>query len=146
MSARVSMIGSELGDKERPGGTRTIAFFSEQTTPHDDRGGGKRGRRCFIARGNPAGVLVGHLEGITFLDSRGDGRYFISNGKDQTIKLWDIRKIASNAPCDLALRNYEWDYRWMDYPPQAKDLKHPGLRCATILFLSNMMAVLRTRH
>ncbi|KAF2298619.1 hypothetical protein GH714_024350 [Hevea brasiliensis] len=83
-------------------------------------------RRCFIARGNPAGVLVGHLEGITFLDSRGDGRYFISNGKDQTIKLWDIRKMASNAPCDLALRNYEWDYRWMDYPPQAKDLKHPG--------------------
>lgn len=40
---------------------------------------------------------MGHLEGITFIDSRGDGRYFISNGKDQTIKLWDIRKMASNA-------------------------------------------------
>lgn len=25
-----------------------------------------------------------------------------------------------------AFRNYEWDYRWMDYPPQAKDLKHPS--------------------
>ncbi|EEF37615.1 LEC14B protein, putative [Ricinus communis] len=83
-------------------------------------------RRCFIARGKPAGVLVGHLEGITFLDSRGDGRYLISNGKDQTIKLWDIRKMASNATCNAGLRNYEWDYRWMDYPPQAKDLKHPG--------------------
>jgi len=22
-------------------------------------------------------------------------------------------------------RSYEWDYRWMDYPPQAKDLTHP---------------------
>lgn len=22
-------------------------------------------------------------------------------------------------------RTYEWDYRWMDYPSQAKDLKHP---------------------
>ncbi|XP_043812923.1 LEC14B protein isoform X2 [Manihot esculenta] len=83
-------------------------------------------RRCFIARGKPAGVLVGHLEGITFIDSRGDGRYFISNGKDQTIKLWDIRKMASNASCHLGLRNYEWDYRWMDYPPQARGLKHPG--------------------
>ncbi|XWS36243.1 hypothetical protein CRYUN_Cryun20dG0068800 [Craigia yunnanensis] len=82
-------------------------------------------RRCFVAKGKPAGVLMGHLEGITFLDSRGDGRYFISNGKDQTIKLWDIRKMSPNTPCNLDFRNYEWDYRWMDYPPQARDLKHP---------------------
>lgn len=40
---------------------------------------------------------MGHLEGITFLDTRGDGRYFISNGKDQTIKLWDIRRMSTNA-------------------------------------------------
>lgn len=52
-------------------------------------------RRCFNARA--AGVLTGHLEGITFLDSRGDGRCFISNGKDQTTKLWDIRKMSSNS-------------------------------------------------
>lgn len=39
---------------------------------------------------------MGHLEGITFIDSRRDGRYFISNGKDQTTKLWDIRKMSSN--------------------------------------------------
>ncbi|XP_061372037.1 LEC14B protein isoform X2 [Gastrolobium bilobum] len=70
-------------------------------------------RRCLISKGKPAGVLMGHLEGITFIDSRGDGRYFISNGKDQTIKLWDIRKMSSNVT---------W---WMDYPPQAKDLNHP---------------------
>ncbi|KAJ6889963.1 hypothetical protein NC651_023668 [Populus alba x Populus x berolinensis] len=54
-------------------------------------------RRCFISKGKAAGVLMGHLEGITFIDSRGDGRYFISNGKDQTTKLWDIRKMSSNA-------------------------------------------------
>ncbi|MCO5569755.1 hypothetical protein L7F22_023470 [Adiantum nelumboides] len=53
-------------------------------------------RRCLMSRARPAGVLVGHLEGITFIDSRGDGRYFISNGKDQTIKLWDIRKMSSS--------------------------------------------------
>ncbi|XWS76468.1 hypothetical protein CRYUN_Cryun01aG0178900 [Craigia yunnanensis] len=81
-------------------------------------------RRCFVAKDKPAGVLMGHLEGITFLDSRGDGRYFISNGKDQTIKLWDIRKMSSNTSCNSEFRNYEWDYRWMDYPPQARDFKH----------------------
>ncbi|KAL6992883.1 hypothetical protein U1Q18_011001 [Sarracenia purpurea var. burkii] len=43
------------------------------------------------AKENLVGILMGHVEGITFLDSRGDGSYFISNGKDQTIKLWDIR-------------------------------------------------------
>lgn len=54
-------------------------------------------RRCLNAEGKPVGVLMGHLEGITFIDSRGDGRYLISNGKDQAIKLWDIRKMSSNA-------------------------------------------------
>ncbi|XP_011015522.1 PREDICTED: LEC14B homolog [Populus euphratica] len=50
-------------------------------------------RRCFISKGKAARVLMGHLEGITFIDSRRDGLYFISNGKDQTTKLWDIRKM-----------------------------------------------------
>lgn len=27
---------------------------------------------------------------------------------------------------DLGYRNYDWDYRWMEYPPQAKELRHPG--------------------
>lgn len=53
-------------------------------------------RRCLVTTGQASGVLVGHLEGITFIDSRGDGRYLISNGKDQAIKLWDIRKMASD--------------------------------------------------
>ncbi|CAA2994022.1 LEC14B [Olea europaea subsp. europaea] len=82
-------------------------------------------RRCFKVKGKPAGVLMGHLEGVTFLDSHGDGRYFISNGKDQVIKLWDIRKMSSNTNCYQGYRNYEWDYRWMDYPPQARTWKHP---------------------
>ena len=54
-------------------------------------------KRCFVTKGQPAGILMGHLEGITFIDSRGDGRYLISNGKDQTTKLWDIRKMSSKA-------------------------------------------------
>ncbi|WOH01635.1 hypothetical protein DCAR_0521019 [Daucus carota subsp. sativus] len=83
-------------------------------------------RRCLKPRGKAAGVLMGHLEGVTYLDSRGDGRYLISNGKDQTIKLWDIRKMSSNSNCRPIFRKYEWDYRWMDYPPQARYLKHPS--------------------
>ena len=42
----------------------------------------------------PSGSLAGHLEGITHISSRGDGRYFISNSKDQSIKLWDIRMLC----------------------------------------------------
>eukprot|EP01120_Amphizonella_sp_Union-15-10_P011601 TRINITY_DN4965_c0_g1_i4.p1 TRINITY_DN4965_c0_g1~~TRINITY_DN4965_c0_g1_i4.p1 ORF type:complete len:336 (-),score=65.39 TRINITY_DN4965_c0_g1_i4:11-1018(-) len=43
--------------------------------------------------GKCEGVLTGHREGVTFIDSKGDGIHLISNGKDQTIKLWDIRKM-----------------------------------------------------
>ncbi|EYU43868.1 hypothetical protein ABFS82_07G022200 [Erythranthe guttata] len=82
-------------------------------------------RRCFVAKGQAAGVLVGHLEGVTFIDTRGDGRYLISNGKDQAIKLWDIRKMSSNVNYTPKRRYGEWDYRWMEYPEQARNLRHP---------------------
>jgi WD repeat-containing protein 23 len=52
-------------------------------------------RRIIRNDNKPAGVLPGHLHGITYIDSRGDGRYLISNGKDQRIKLWDLRVMAS---------------------------------------------------
>ncbi|PSR85171.1 LEC14B like [Actinidia chinensis var. chinensis] len=85
-------------------------------------------RRCFVTKGEAAGVLNGHLEGITFIDSRGDGRYFISNGKDQAIKLWDIRKMSSNITGSIPVqyRNYDWDYRLMEYPTHARNLVHPN--------------------
>lgn len=43
----------------------------------------------------PAGLFLGHTEGLTYVDSKGDGRYVISNGKDQTCKLWDLRHMIS---------------------------------------------------
>lgn len=82
-------------------------------------------RRCIITEGKPSGVLSGHLEGITFIDSRKDGRYFISNGKDQTIKLWDIRRMSAD-PNYVRPRTSDWDYRWTKYPSKDKYLKHPG--------------------
>ncbi|RZF48025.1 hypothetical protein LSTR_LSTR002091 [Laodelphax striatellus] len=67
----------------------------------------------------PVGVLAGHVDGITYIDSRGDGRHFISNSKDQTIKLWDIRKFSSKdaqIEANKELFRFEWDYRWQKVP------------------------------
>ncbi|KAG2619343.1 LEC14B protein-like isoform X1 [Panicum virgatum] len=80
-------------------------------------------RRC-LSTGQAAGVLTGHLHGITHIDSHGDGRSFISNGKDQAIKLWDIRKMMSNAD-SCADGAPTWDYRYSRYPKHHQQLKHP---------------------
>jgi WD repeat-containing protein 23 len=67
----------------------------------------------------PVGVLEGHMDGITCITSKGDGRYFISNGKDQTMKLWDIRKMKSsdnaNATQTHSRNRMGWDYRYQNY-------------------------------
>jgi WD40 repeat protein len=52
--------------------------------------------RC-LSTGEHASILTGHLHGITHIDSQRDGWSFISNGKDQAMKLWDIRKMMLNA-------------------------------------------------
>lgn len=51
--------------------------------------------RRSLASMRPAGMFLGHTEGLTYIDSKGDGRYVISNAKDQTCKLWDLRKMVS---------------------------------------------------
>lgn len=61
--------------------------------------------------------LVGHTEGITYVSSKGDGRYVISNGKDQSLRLWDLRKMRSNDEFDQQPnRHYglggHYDYRY----------------------------------
>merc|ERR1712137_632617 len=64
------------------------------------------------ALGGPAAAsFVGHLDGISFLDSTKCGTYFLSNSKDQSIKLWDLRKSTDPR---IAVRPPEtnWDYRY----------------------------------
>ncbi|KAH9620356.1 hypothetical protein KSS87_005774 [Heliosperma pusillum] len=126
---RVGSVGVTYRGEEKASDVNTVCFADESGhlifSGSDDNLCKVWDRRCFIARGKPAGIMMGHLEGITFIDSRGDGRYFISNGKDQCIKLWDVRKMSSNVTCDLGVRTYDWDYRWMEYPTQARNLKHP---------------------
>ena len=42
-----------------------------------------------------AGVLAGHSAGVTSVSSRGDGIHLCSNGKDQSVKIFDIRRALS---------------------------------------------------
>uniref|UniRef100_A0A914V9L9 Sugar transporter SWEET1 n=1 Tax=Plectus sambesii TaxID=2011161 RepID=A0A914V9L9_9BILA len=74
-------------------------------------------------RPQPVGVLAGHMDGITFIDSKGDGRHLITNSKDQSIKLWDVRKFSSNEAQEetrTAVSRQSWDYRWHSVPRYAR--------------------------
>lgn len=74
-------------------------------------------RRCTNeAHPEAIGKLVGHYDGVTFIDSRHDGRYIISNSKDQSIKLWDLRQMAPQSIRDRPYQQRNWDYRWDDVP------------------------------
>ncbi|KAK3069911.1 hypothetical protein LTR53_011373 [Teratosphaeriaceae sp. CCFEE 6253] len=74
--------------------------------------------RRSLASMRPAGMFLGHTEGVTYIDSKGDGRYVISNGKDQTCKLWDLRKMIGTDeaeginPQDFTT---SFDYRFSPY-------------------------------
>jgi WD repeat-containing protein 23 len=70
--------------------------------------------------GREAGVFLGHTEGLTYVDSKGDGRYVLSNGKDQTAKLWDLRKMMSKEKADTIDPNAfttRFEYRSNAYDP-----------------------------
>lgn len=76
--------------------------------------------RRSLSGGKPAGVLPGHTEGITYVSPKGDGRYCISNGKDQSLRLWDLRTMKSSEDLETTStrRDYglrHWDYRNMHY-------------------------------
>ncbi|MFH4974063.1 hypothetical protein AB6A40_000772 [Gnathostoma spinigerum] len=69
----------------------------------------------------PAGVFAGHRDGITFIDNK-DDRYILTNSKDQTIKVWDIRKFSSAAAereTRAAVASQRWDYRYQPAPRTA---------------------------
>ena len=77
-------------------------------------------------RGAPVGFFAGHTDGLTSVSPRGDGFHFVSNSKDQTAKLWDIRAAVNTAhPSSLVFAPITWDYRWEDYPTFARGVRHP---------------------
>ncbi|KAI4528778.1 WD40 repeat-like protein [Schizophyllum commune Loenen D] len=92
-------------------------------------------RRSLGLSSKPSGVLVGHTEGITNVSAKGDGRYIISNGKDQALRLWDLRKMHTSDEFDtFKHKNYStgWDYRYAQYP-RPKYSKHPR-DCSVMTF------------
>ncbi|VUC36806.1 unnamed protein product [Clonostachys rosea] len=74
--------------------------FADQSSPHvlysgSDDSTLKVWDRRSMGDNREAGVFLGHIEGLTYIDSKGDGRYILSNGKDQSMKLWDLRMMMS---------------------------------------------------
>ncbi|XP_018357559.1 PREDICTED: DDB1- and CUL4-associated factor 11, partial [Trachymyrmex cornetzi] len=77
-----------------------------------------------VSNPSPVGVLAGHRDGITYIDSRGDTRYLITNSKDQCIKLWDTRVFSSRKAQQNArqlIERQDWDYRWQPVPQRLWD-------------------------
>ncbi|CAF9912526.1 MAG: hypothetical protein GOMPHAMPRED_007682 [Gomphillus americanus] len=90
-----------------------------------------------------AGVFMGHTEGLTYVDSKGDGRYVLSNGKDQNMKLWDLRKMMSTeASAKIDPMDYPsgFDYRYMDY--SADDYRSHEHDCSVVTYRGH--SVLKT--
>ncbi|XP_062131533.1 DDB1- and CUL4-associated factor 11 [Drosophila sulfurigaster albostrigata] len=79
-------------------------------------------RTSFRSRYLTKSVLsfVGHYDGITYIDPRNDGYHVLSNSKDQSIKIWDMRLPNSqrNRPASRSHLNSKarWDYRWDRVP------------------------------
>ncbi|ATY62656.1 WD repeat protein [Cordyceps militaris CM01] len=74
--------------------------FADKLSPHilysgSDDATIKVWDRRSMGDGREVGAFVGHVEGLTYIDSKGDGRYILSNGKDQSMKLWDLRMAMS---------------------------------------------------
>ena len=60
-------------------------------------------------------------EGVTNLDAKGDGVHFISNGKDQCVKLWDMRRSYSDAEGhEKASRRDVPRYHWCAVPASVR--------------------------
>lgn len=125
-----------------PGHTDDVnaVCFGDKSSPHILYSGSddttlKVWDRRSMGDGREAGVFLGHTEGLTYIDSKGDGRYVISNAKDQTCKLWDLRKMI---PPDRAERidpqHYTtgFDYRFSPYD-EADHAAHPH-DCSVVTF------------
>ncbi|CDW77069.1 wd repeat protein [Stylonychia lemnae] len=83
--------------------------------------------RRALGNNREVGAFVGHCEGITHVASKGDGIHVASNGKDQLLKVWDLRKMVSAERLRSVQkpRGYPgYDYRSDDYPWANRQVKH----------------------
>ncbi|KAL7790761.1 WD40 repeat-like protein [Trichoderma ceciliae] len=108
--------------------------FADKASPHIIYSGSddttiKVWDRRSMGDNREAGAFVGHIEGLTYIDSKGDGRYILSNGKDQSMKLWDLRMAMSTdrfreITKDNETRVDRFDYRQDEYDDEDWDV-HP---------------------
>lgn len=62
-------------------------------------------RLMYEANPQPVGVLIGHLRGVTFIDTHSNGHNLITNARDGCIKLWDVRQLAPSLYMNIIQRN-----------------------------------------
>lgn len=67
-------------------------------------------------------IFLGHFDGVTYIDPRNDGHYVLSNSRDQSIKIWDLRQPT---PTNKVRKHpitpvIEWDYRFSQVPRECK--------------------------
>lgn len=74
-------------------------------------------------------VLAGHSSGITHAESNANGNYILTNSKDQTIKLWDLRNVTTTS-MDI-VDPVRYDYRTDDYMERDRDRKDGSLMTYT---------------
>lgn len=99
--------------------------------------------RRSIGDGRAAGVFLGHTEGLTYVDSKGDGRYIISNGKDQTAKLWDLRKVIPTEEADkLPTQKYTTHFEYRMNPYKLSNWRPHPHDCSLVTFRGH--SVLKT--
>ena len=55
-----------------------------------------RGNRCLLDNSLDLTWCFLILQGLTHIDPKGDGVYLLSNSKDQTAKVWDVRKMMTS--------------------------------------------------
>ncbi|KAI3330684.1 WD40-repeat-containing domain protein [Ustulina deusta] len=99
--------------------------FADKSSPHILYSGSddttiKVWDRRSMGDGREAGAFVGHIEGLTYIDSKDDGRYLLSNGKDQSMKLWDLKMMYTSAQFrEKNPRQHtpysDFDYRWSQF-------------------------------
>ncbi|KAH7078425.1 WD40-repeat-containing domain protein [Paraphoma chrysanthemicola] len=91
--------------------------------------------RRSMGDGREAGVFLGHTEGLTYVDSKGDGRYVLSNGKDQTAKLWDLRKMISTDKADrIDIDRYTTGFEYRSNAYNDNDYRPHPHDCSLVTF------------
>ncbi len=68
-------------------------------------------------RATPIGGFLGHVHGLTCVTALPDGnaRYMLSNSKDQSMKLWDLRRSNSAAAVSRCTEQRSSQRRMLDY-------------------------------